>query len=205
MSEDQDWEQRYASTDQLFEDTPSELLRSHQPLLHAGMTALAIGDGEGRNGVWLAEQGLDVLSVDISPTALARAQARAECHGVTIRTRCVDVMEWNWPENTFDLITCIFVHLPAALRSRLHESMRKALKPAGLVMIEGFDQQQLQYDSGGPRHPDLLYDEATLRQEFADCRIMLTEQRPTEVWMAGQYQGQGSVIHFIARAAGDAG
>ena len=200
MKDSQDWEQRYQATDRLFEDKPSDLLLSHQSLLQTGMQVLAIGDGEGRNGVWLADQGLDVLSVDISSTALARAQDRARQQGVKLHTCCADILNWDWPVNAFDLITCIFVHLPSPARHRLHGHLHRALKPQGLVMIEGFHQQQRQRDSGGPRDADLLYDEDSLRRDFPDYEILLLERRETAVRLAGQCQGNGCVIHFIARS-----
>ena len=200
MKDSQDWEQRYQAVDRLFDDEASDLLQSNESLLQPGMQALALGDGEGRNGVWLAGRRLDVMSVDISPTALARAQSRARQQGVSLQTRCADILTWQWPVSAYDLITCIFVHLPGTDRRLLHRRLQGALKPRGLVMIEGFHRRQLQRDSGGPRDADLLYDEDSLTEDFAGYDILLLEQRETEVRLAGQYQGHGCVIHFIARA-----
>lgn len=194
-----DWEQRYRAEPQLFDTKPSELLVNHRHYLQSGMTVLAVGDGEGRNGVWLAEQGLHVTSVDIAPTALARAEEFARQRHVELQTLCIDILDWEWPQRQYDIVTSIFVHMPSTPVARLHQAMAGALKPGGLVMLEGFEKQQQFLDSGGPRDPDLLFSEQQLRENFAGCEVVHVEHCPTDVCMGGQHLGSGRVIHFIAR------
>ncbi len=194
-----DWDSRYAASQNLFGDSPSTLLLEHRSLLRPGMEALAIGDGEGRNGVWLAEQGMHVLSVDLSPHALARAEARAEARGTEIATLCVDVLEWAWPVATFDLVACIFVHFPPARRPFIHRAMIDALKPGGLLMLEAFHRDQVALGTGGPSDPALLYTLHELEAAFAGCLILDLEQTESDVVLDGKCQGTGSVVHLIAR------
>lgn len=193
------WDERYSASDNLFGDKPSPLLLKHRSLLHPGMEVLAIGDGEGRNGVWLAEQGLHVLSVDISPVALARAEARAADRGVEVATLCVDVLEWDWPIAAFDLVVCVFVHFPQQTRPLVHRAMQHALKPGGLLMLEAFHRDQIGLDSGGPSDPSLLYTLHELEHAFVDCRILTLEQCETDVEIDGICQGKGAVVHLVAR------
>ena len=94
-SEFERWETRFATPDYLFGLEPSAFLKSQRHLLTRGQVALSIADGEGRNGVWLAEQGLDVLSVDFSPTALQKARTLARRRGVTLRTEEADLTDWR--------------------------------------------------------------------------------------------------------------
>lgn len=194
-----DWEQRYQAEEQLFDTQPSELLLAQHAHLKPGLQALAVGDGEGRNGVWLAEQGLAVTSIDISPTALSRAQSLAQQRHVELTTQCADVLNWDWPQSHYDIITSIFVHLPSTAIAQLHRDMAAALKPGGIILLEGFDQQQQFLDSGGPRDPDLLFSEQQLRENFAACEVLSVEHCPTDVRMGGQLLGTGQVIHFVAR------
>src|SRR5580698_2111861 len=109
MSEQERWETRFRSSDYVFGKEPNAFLKSQARRLHPGQAALSIADGEGRNGVWLAEQGLDVLTIDYSPAALARARALAADRGVGLRTEVTDVFAWCWPANTFDVIAAIFI------------------------------------------------------------------------------------------------
>jgi len=177
------WEERYSSAERLFGDQPSELLVAQRSLLRPGMRALAIADGEGRNGVWLAEQGLIVAAVDLSATALTRARARAAAHGVALTTTCAD----------------IFLHLPRAARQDLHQRIRSALRPGGLVCLEGFHRDQLGMDSGGPRDPDQLYTLEELQEDFEGLEILQARIAPTEVELAGVRQGPGVCVQFVAR------
>ncbi len=197
------WDERYAASRNLFGDDPSPLLREFRPRLLAGMKALAIGDGEGRNGVWLARQGLDVLSIDLSTVALDRARRRAQGAGVTLRTLQTDILAWDWPDDIFDLVTLIFVHLPSRQRQRLHGSMRRALKPGGLIMLEAFHRDQVKCGSG-PSDPDLLYTCAEVEHDFSGFGILRSTQIETEVVLDGVPQGKGSAVHFVARRPEDA-
>lgn len=194
-----DWEQRYASSPQLFGDTPSELLIKEHQRLTPGLKLLAIGDGEGRNGVWLARQGLSVTTIDLSPTAINRAQARAKQANVQLESHCIDLFEWSWPTQYFDVITSIFVHLPPSLRTRLYQSCYQALKPGGLLMIEGFHNDQCQLSSGGPADPLVLLSEDILEQSFPEAEILRMECVATQVMLNGTSQGDGAAIHFVAQ------
>lgn len=193
------WDERYASSPNLFGDEPSPLLIEYRQLFAPGMTALSIGDGEGRNGVWLAQQGLDVLSVDVSTVALGRARRRASNCGVAIKSLCLDVLEWDWPRSAFDLITLMFVHLPAEQRRRLNQSIIDALKPGGLFLLEAFHREQLACASGGPGNPELLYTLETIKEDFAGLTPLKLARVDTEVVLGGESRGKGVAVHFVAR------
>ena len=193
------WDDRYAASPSLFGDDPSPLLLEFRHLLVPGMQALAIGDGEGRNGVWLAQQGLDVLSIDLSAVALERARTRALSRGVALRTFCGDIFAWEWPCAAFDLVALMFVHFPAAQKQQLHHSIRRALKPGGLFMLETFHRDQIGYGSGGPSDPDLLYTLDSVGPDFADFETLKLARVETEVILDGASRGKGAAVHFVAR------
>jgi hypothetical protein len=201
-----DWEQRYAAAQRLFGDSPSELLVNERQRLRPGQRALAVGDGEGRNGIWLAEQGLRVTALDLSPTAQRRAAVRAAQRGVAVELVCTDLFQWNWPSERFDVITCIFVHLPPAPRRRLYELMWQAACPGGLIFIEAYHRDQAGRDTAGPQDPALLAEETELRDTFAAADILRLQRTTTDIFSDGEHRGHGDVIHFVARrpAAGRA-
>ena len=198
MSKRQSWEQRFAGEDYLFGTEPIEFLAQQAARLAPGMRALAIADGEGRNGVWLAERGLDVVSIDISENALAKAQRLAAERGVSIETLRVDVNEWDWPTAAFDLVVTVYFHPPSEDRKRLHAAIFEALRPGGLIILEAFSKQQIRYRSGGPDDPDRLYSADSLRREFAAANILLLEEK-TLRRRTGRFPGKlAAVIRLIA-------
>lgn len=193
------WDDRYSASRNLFGDDPSPLLSEFRTHFLPGMKALAIGDGEGRNGVWLARQGLDVLSIDLSAVALGRARRRAQECGVSLRTLQADILDWDWPADAFDLVTLIFVHLPAEQKQRLHAAIRRALKPGGLILLEAFHRDQIDRGSGGPSDPDLLYTLAGIEDDFSGFEVLKHARIETEVVLDGESRGMGSALHFVAR------
>src|SRR5882757_8544208 len=97
MSDLDRWETRFTGPDYLFGTEPNVFLKSHAQLFLPGQSVLAVADGEGRNGVWLAQQGLDVLSVDFSTRALAKARKLADTRGAAVRFEQADLSTWTWP------------------------------------------------------------------------------------------------------------
>ena len=92
MSELERWEKRFSAPDYVFGTEPNAFLKAQAGLLPKSGTALAVADGEGRNGVWLAERGLDVLSIDWSPAAQAKARTLAKMRGVALRTTSLRIV-----------------------------------------------------------------------------------------------------------------
>src|SRR5690349_1937000 len=109
MSEQQHWNERFSKPDYHFGTEPNEFLKKQASLLKPGLKALAVADGEGRNGVWLAEQGLDVHSIDFSSTGIAKARKLAAQRGVTLRIEQADIHAWDWPDAAYDMIAVVFI------------------------------------------------------------------------------------------------
>src|SRR3984885_4079705 len=112
MSELERWETRFRGSAYIFGEEPNAFLKSKAHLLRSGQSALSVADGEGRNGVWLAAQGLDVLSVDFSESALAKAQALANRRGVKLRSELVAISTGRWPHAVFDVVLTISPQVP---------------------------------------------------------------------------------------------
>uniref|UniRef100_UPI0022EB5E98 class I SAM-dependent methyltransferase n=1 Tax=Falsiroseomonas oryzae TaxID=2766473 RepID=UPI0022EB5E98 len=132
MSTSLAWDERYSSGDFQFGEAPNRYLEELRPWFAPGMRALALGDGEGRNGAWLAQQGLVVTSLDWSPVGMAKAERLAERRGVAMRTVVADAAAWDYPEAGFDLVAWIYLHLPPADRAAAAAGAARALAPGGL-------------------------------------------------------------------------
>ena len=200
MSEFERWEARFAGPEYHFGTEPNAFLKSKADLLKPGQKALSIADGEGRNGVFLAEQGLDVLSMDFSPTALAKSQALARQRGVTIRTEQADLDTWQWPVEAFDVVVAIFFQFCAPpLRTRVFDSITRALKPGGLLLMEGYTPKQRQYKTGGPSEVENLYTRKLLEQSFADFSSVEIREYDSEIHEGPGHGGMSALIDLVGR------
>jgi len=200
MSELERWETRYAGPEYHFGTEPNAFLRSQAHLLRPGQKALAIADGEGRNGVWLAQQGLDVLSVDFSPKALGKARALAAARGVALRTEQADLSTWRWPEAAFDVIVGIFMQFPSAEgQTRMFEQIKRALKPGGLLLIEGYGPKQLEYATGGPRELARLYTRERLQAALADFASLDIREYDTMTSEGDAHVGMAALVDLVGR------
>jgi SAM-dependent methyltransferase len=201
VSEYERWEARYAVPDYAFGKAPNYFLQSCKPLLPRSGRALAVADGEGRNGVWLAEQGLDVLSIDFSPSAQRKAKAlAAERHVNTIAFERVDVHAWNYPEVAFDVVVEIFTQFSTpAERPRKWAGMRRALKSGGLLILQGYTPKQLDYGTGGPKQIENLYTRALLEQAFGDFRDLSITEEEREIHEGTSHGGMSAMINLTGK------
>lgn len=194
------WNTRYDREDYLFGEAPNAFLAAQIDRLRPDMTALSIADGEGRNGVWLAQQGLAVVTTDIAPRAVEKALALAQRRGVTIDARLADLETWDWPEAAFDLVVAVFIQFVGpAERDRLFARIKGALKPGGLILLQGYRTEQLAYGTGGPGQVENLYTEALLRDDFGDCDILHLESHDTHISEGVGHAGKSALIDLIAR------
>lgn len=198
MSEFERWETRFAAPGYVFGTEPNAFLKSQARLLKPGWKALSVADGEGRNSVWLAEQGLDVQAFDFSPRAVAKARALAKQRGVTLKTEVADIYTWNWPTAEFDVIAVIFIQFigPDALDG-VFAGIKKALKPGGLLLMEGYQVRQLKYGTGGPSNVANLWTRDMLEHAFADFSSIQITEEDRELAEGNRHVGMAAVIDFV--------
>jgi SAM-dependent methyltransferase len=194
------WETRYATREYAFGKAPNYFLESCKPRLPRSGRALAVADGEGRNGVWLAEQGLDVVSIDFSPAAQTKARALTAERGVKVDVRQADVHRWDYPQAAFDVVVEIFTQFSSPPERALKWSgMRRALKPGGLLIVHGYTPKQLQYGTGGPKELENLYTHALLEQTFGDFRDVKIVEEEREIHEGTSHGGMSAMIGLTAR------
>lgn len=194
------WDERFAREGYYFGEAPNAFLKAQKPRLPASGTALAIADGEGRNGVWLAEQGLDVTSIDSSRVGLEKARALAERRGVSLTTQLIDIAEYDWPENRFDVVAAIFFQFaPPALRAKIFAGLKRTLNPGGVLLLEGYRPEQLTYGTGGPPQVEHLYTRDLLEAAFGDMEVLLLDAYDGEVDEGAGHKGLSALIDLVAR------
>jgi SAM-dependent methyltransferase len=197
------WNARFSAPGYRFGTAPNVFLTTQAHRLEPGQRALAVADGEGRNGVWLARQGLAVTSVDFSPVALAKARRLADEAGVTLDFIEADLAAWDWPKAAFDVVAGIFFQFAGPdARATSFRNMKAALKPGGLLLIEGYGPKQLEYKTGGPGVLENLYTEDLLRDAFGDFEILDLRAYDTEVDEGEGHKGMSALIDLVARKPG---
>ena len=194
------WQQRFSAPGYLFGTAPNAFLKSCVPLLRKGEHALAIADGEGRNGVYLAEQGLDVLSVDFSPVAQDKARKLAKERGVTLRVEQADIINWDWPEAAFDVVAAIFFQfVNPAERDKIFAGIKKTLKPGGLLLLQGYGRKQIENKTGGPSDVTRLYTREMLEDTFADFASLDVREHDSVIQEGAGHGGMSALIDLVGR------
>lgn len=194
------WNQRYSGNDFFYGTEPNAFLASQAHRFKPGQRVLAVADGEGRNGVWLARQGLEVTAVDFSPVAVEKARKLAQEHGVTVRHEIGDLFEWGWPEGGYDAVVAIFIQFVAPReRLRLNALMMKTLKPGGLLVLQGYRPKQLEYGTGGPSSAENLYTAEILREEFSAMEILHLQEHDDEIREGEGHSGMSALVDMVAR------
>jgi SAM-dependent methyltransferase len=194
------WNTRFATDEYIFGEAPNAFLVAAKPFLPAGGKALAVADGEGRNGVWLAEQGFDVLAFDAAPTALEKARRLAAKRGVAVGTLLLDIEDVDWTADRFDVVAAIFIQFaPPPLRDAIFAGLRAALVPGGVLVLEGYRPKQLDYGTGGPSQVENLYTRELLTTAFAELDILHLEERDVVLEEGSGHRGMSAVIDLVAR------
>ena len=199
------WDQRYADPGVSFGTEPNVFLASQVHLLKPGQHVLVPGDGEGRNGVWLAQQGLVVETVDASQQGVTNARTLAARRGVAINAMAADLTAWDWPVAHYDAVVSIYLHFAAGIRARLHANMLASLRPGGLIVLEGYTPQHLDHQNagsvGGPKRLEQLFTAGMLRADFAAATIVSLIETETVLDEGTRHRGPSSIIRLIARRA----
>lgn len=200
------WDTRYASDDYLFGTEANAFLVANANAIPTRARVLAVADGEGRNGCWLAAQGHDVLAVDASSVALQKAARLAEERGVALRTQQVDLLAWDWPVAQYDAVVAIFIQFTnPEQRAQMFAGMIQALAPGGVLLLQGYRPEQLAYGTGGPSSIQNLYTEPILRDAFASLNILQLRSHDSEIHEGRGHHGMSALIDLVAqKAAGPA-
>jgi hypothetical protein len=201
------WNERFSSEEYVYGKEPNIFLKEFYELNPSLFKnpVLMLGDGEGRNGVYLATRGLDVTSLDYAEMGLRKAKKLAEEKNVDLKTILSDVNEFDFGKEKWGTIVLIFLHLTKDERKNLYSKIKDALLPDGLYFMEVFSVDQLNYNSGGPSLPELLYTKEELEKEFKKpfdgyrFEIIISEQKVVLLHEGKLHEGEGSVVRFVCK------
>jgi SAM-dependent methyltransferase len=194
------WDGRYADDAYLFGTEPNAFLAREAWRLAPGWHALAVADGEGRNGVWLAERGLSVTSFDISSRAVEKARALAAQRGVTLDQRVAGIDDFDFAPGAYDAVVAIFIQFaPPGTREHLFQRMAEALKPGGLLLLQGYRPEQVDYATGGPPYRAHMYTRDLLAEQFAGLEWLHTASYDAPIQEGTGHDGLSALIELVAR------
>lgn len=192
------WNERYNEPGYAYGISPNDFLTEVSHLID-GKRVLSVGEGEGRNAVYLAQQGYDVTAVDSSSVGLRKAEALAEKMDVSLQTIVADLADYDPRIETWDAIVSIFCHLPSSVRIELHNKLVTSLKSGGVLILEAYTPEQLDFKTGGPGQIDFFMTVEGLQQELVglDFEIMRATER--EIHEGRYHNGQSAVVQVLAR------
>jgi len=191
------WDSRFAQPGFMYGTEPNVFFKSVLDTLKPGKLFVP-GAGEGRDGVYAARQGWDVVCADQSTEGQRKSLALAAEKNVVIRYDVGDIDTAAYRENEFDAVAAVFFHLPSALRSRFFDNAIKWLKPGGVFIIQMFTPRQLNNNSGGPKDADMLLEPDEMKQYLPWLDIVKCLETETMLDEGAHHSGLASVVEFVA-------
>jgi cyclopropane fatty-acyl-phospholipid synthase-like methyltransferase len=193
------WSQRFDTKEYIFGEMPNEYLVSQRSQLKSGKV-LAIADGEGRNGVWLAEQGLQVDSFDFIESAVTKAKKLASFRGVEVNAMCSDWQSFDWKPSEYDNVVGIFFQfVEPEGRAEIFKKLDQVLKPGGVLILQGYSTKQMDYNTGGPGKLDHLYDADLLRNSFKNYEVIDLQVYEAQIHEGTAHKGMSGLVGYVAR------
>ncbi len=192
------WDEKFSREGYFYGFEPNVFIESKTSLLAPAGKILCLGEGEGRNAVYLASKGYDVTALDASPIGMTKALAMAKEKGVSFQTELLDLEQWN-PDETYDAVVTSYLHLEEPLRTKAFQQAVRTLKSGGYFIGEFFSINQIPRDSGGPKNPELLYTLASLESIFStnDCKIIYLAECDVPLDEGRGHQGEALVVRVI--------
>lgn len=194
------WNARYAAPGYLFGEAPNEFLVRAASRIKPRGTVLCVADGEGRNSVWLAEQGFAVTAFDFSANAVEKARELAARRGVSVDHRMSDLEQWDFEVERYDALVAIFIQfLAPETRDAMFDRMKSAVTPGGVFVLEGYRPEQVDYGTGGPPRRDHMYTREWIEARFAGWEILSLDVYDAEIREGRAHSGMSALIDVVAR------
>jgi SAM-dependent methyltransferase len=190
------WDDRYAKDGWAFGTEPNDFLRQEAHRIPPGRV-LCLGEGEGRNAVFLAERGYEVVGVDRSQIGMDKAQALAQERGVFIETVVSSIEDFDLTEGEWQGIISVFFHLPPELRKKVNQAVVKGLAPGGILILEAFTPRQLEFETGGPPYLERLLSLADVEEELGGLEFLLAQETERDIHEGRMHTGRGAVVQVV--------
>ena len=198
-STDNFWHEKFKQNEYVYGTKANDFLANHVHHLPKNGHILSLGEGEGRNAVYLAELGFQVTALDAAQSGLDKVQRLADSKNVQIKTVLADLANYEFDANHWDGIISIFCHLPPALRQRVHQQIPSSLKPRGVFLLEAYRPQQLEFKTGGPGALEMLYNAVELGTELSALHFDHLVELERDIQEGQAHHGPSAVVQVLAR------
>ena len=198
MTQQAFWNKKFEQDGYLYGMEPNAFIKACYQNFKKSQRVLCLGEGEGRNALFLAKRGYSVAALDTSDVGLNKLQQLAGQENVQIKTRCIDLNDWV-PSKKYGAIVFSFLHLLPQEKSTLLAKIDEALKAKGFFIAEVFAKSQVNYSSGGPKESELLYDVDDFKTALPHCIIHKLEEVEVMLDEGKGHQGLAKVIRIIAQ------
>lgn len=190
------WDERYSAKDYIYGTQPNQFFKEQLDKLKAGKILL-VGEGEGRNAVYAAKFGWQVDAIDSSTVAKEKALRLAAKNHVSINYQTADILTLNFPENEYNAVGIIYLHMKEIESELLHKKCVDSLRKDGKIILELFSKRQLGKSSGGPQDLTLLCSTEQIHKNFSTLRHELLREENILLWEGKFHEGEASVIRFV--------
>jgi SAM-dependent methyltransferase len=192
------WDQRYSADEYIYGKDPNEFLANAVGNIPKGKV-LCVAEGEGRNAVFLAEHGYEVVAVDSSSVGLGKAAKLAQDRGVSIQTIVCDLAHFDIDPQSWDGVVSIFAHVPPQVRRQLHKRIVSGLRPGGVLILEAYRPDQLKYKTGGPPTAEFMMTLESLEEELQGLNFEYAVELDRDVVEGKFHTGKGAVVQIIGQ------
>ena len=192
------WNAKFQGEALLYGGEPNNFIKENIELLLGTKKVMCLGEGEGRNALFLADKGLEVEALDASDVALFKLRQRAHENYLAIKIRHTLLEYWE-PEPIYGAIICTYLHLPKLHQKMLFEKSLQALQIGGIFIAELFSESQINFHSGGPKNIGLLYDfnDVLDTLKLLPCEVIKLSQEVIILNEGEKHVGRASVIRII--------
>lgn len=196
------WDSRYGLDQYAYGTEPNAFFESQLKRFNQGDTLIFPAEGEGRNAVYAAQNGMIAWAFDQSMEGKKKAEKLAESRNCSIEYAVIDGDGANYPAQSADGVVLIYAHFDEGIRQLVHGQVQGWLKPNGLVILEAFSKNHLEYQKkypgvGGPKDISMLMSKETITQEFPELKFLYLEEVVVDLNEGDGHCGKGSVIRFI--------
>lgn len=194
------WNAKFEGETLLYGEEPNAFIKDNEALLLPLQSVLCLGEGEGRNALFLAEKGMEVEALDASDVALLKLLKQAKSRYLEIKIRHTLLQYWE-PDTQYGAVVCTYLHVPKKEQKMLFEKALSALREEGIFIAELFSESQKSFHSGGPKELDLLYDINAITHclKSLPCVIVKLSQEIVLLNEGEKHVGRASVIRIILK------
>ncbi len=198
------WNNRYGAKEFAYGKEPNGFFKKTVTSYKLAGKILLPAEGEGRNAVFAAKQGLHVTAFDISEEGKKKSLQLAAAQGVIIDYKVGDFMSMDFNEASFDGAALIYAHFPPTILSVYHQRIGELIKPSGLLILEGFSTNNLPLreknpEIGGPNKLEMLFTTESIKKDFHEFEALQLEEKEIELNEGIYHNGVGKVIRFVGK------